>query len=300
MLKIEYTSTALRGEDCQEKVEAAKQFCEERGAEFGVQVHNTADKEEVLKVVALDLPLSFHAPVMGDYLLNLAAEDFSPAVESMKTNVEWMRKLGVNKAVFHAFMMIDPPIPAFGRGRPFMESFKKLFRTELALPDSTNNRDFYDIPEYHERFPRVIERLGWFREKYPDLTFLVENDYPVSSCGLVFPEHLEKIPGPLCLDVAHAWASANIHDRPYMEMIDGFLATGRVEMVHLHASPFMPGSPKETWSDGHKPLSIPNAMELPRVITACRAHEIENFILEVIDASVEDIQIFFKMWQNAE
>ena len=65
-MKLEYSSIALKGNDYQEKIKEARAFCEKNEVEFGIQMHNTANLDEVELLSKENVPLSFHAPIGGN------------------------------------------------------------------------------------------------------------------------------------------------------------------------------------------------------------------------------------------
>ena len=129
---IEYSSTALIGKDASAIVAKAQDACRQHGFTFGVQVHNVAPLAQVENLPSLGIPFTVHAPILSEFMINLAAEDSKAAFDSADTTVGWMRKLGASLAVFHGFIMTDEPIPAFNQERPFDECFRKAFRKELV------------------------------------------------------------------------------------------------------------------------------------------------------------------------
>ncbi|MFA6292443.1 MAG: hypothetical protein WC637_11710, partial [Victivallales bacterium] len=143
--------------------------------------------------------------------------------------------------------------------------------------------------EYRIRIARVSERLAVLRREYPDLTFLLENDFPGYGSGSIFAEHMVNMKNPICLDSSHLWASSYIFDRDFHAEAEAFLKSGLVGMVHLHASPYTSATPKARWSDGHLPLTIENSMDLPRFIQLCDKYGVSHFILEINGVSKADI-----------
>ncbi len=294
-VKIEYTSLALAGEDWRGRLQEGLDACHEHGFSFGIQIHNSDSEENLGKLSSLGIQLSFHAPVLSDWQINLAAENPAPAMESISRTASLMRRFSVKKAVFHGFNMTDNPIPAFGRGRGYEESFAATKRPELCIgPGSAICSDFFSSDEYRTRNKRVGERLVNIRSGFPGLKFLVENDFPCYGAGSIFAEHLAWMGNPICLDSSHLWASSFIFDRDFHVEAEKFLKSGLVEMVHLHASKFTPEIPKEKWADGHLPLNTENQMNLPALIKLCHKHSATNFILEINDVSRRDIDFIAK------
>lgn len=287
--RVEYTSVALTGENWRSLVDEGIVACERHGFEFGIQIHNTATEPQIDEIAAIGVNMSFHAPVLCECQINLASEDPEPSLSAFAKTAGLMRSLNVKQAVFHGFNMTDNPIPSFGRGRDYREAFISVYRKELSLPDSAICNDFFRTEEYRVRSLRVFERLAVIRREYPDLTFLLENDFPAYGAGSIFAEQVVKMKNPICLDSSHLWASSFIFDRDFHEESEAFLKSGLVGMVHLHASPYTAATPKARWSDGHMPLSTKNCMDLPRFIRLCDKYGVSTFILEINGVSRSDI-----------
>ena len=62
-------------------------------------------------------------------------------------------------------------------------------------------------------------------------------------------------------------------------------------MIHLHASVCNADTPKESFHDGHKILSTPNTMDLPRFVRSCARYGVRHFVLEIFDSTLEDLEL---------
>ncbi len=287
--RVEYTSVALTGENWRNLVDEGIVACEQHGFEFGIQIHNTATETQIREISALGLKMSFHAPVLDEFQINLASEDPALSAMSFARTAGLMRGLNVKEAVFHGFNMTDHAIPSFGRGRDYEVAFAASLREELSMPGSTICNDFFGSEEYRVRSLRVSQRLAEIRRDYSDLVFLLENDFPAYGAGSVFAEHMVKMGNPICVDSSHLWASCFIFDRDFHAETEAFLKSGLVGMVHLHASVYTSATPKAEWSDGHMPLNTENRMELPRFIRLCEKYGVSTFILEINGVGKADI-----------
>lgn len=287
--RIEYTSVALTGDSWRKLVEEGIEACERHGFEFGIQIHNTATESQIREIAAMGVKMSFHAPILDECQINLASEDPEPSIKTFAKTAGLMRSFNVRQAVFHGFNMTDNPIPSFGRGRDYKDAFASICRKELSLPGSAICSDFFSTGEYRIRNARVSERLAAIRREYPELSFLIENDFPAYGAGSIFAEHIVKMENPICLDSSHLWASSFVFDRDFHAETESFLRSGLVDMVHLHASPYTSAIPKARWSDGHMPLNTENSMELPHFIRLCDKYGVSHFILEINGVSKSDI-----------
>ncbi|MFA6568316.1 MAG: hypothetical protein WCS96_08910 [Victivallales bacterium] len=297
---LDVTSSAFIGDTGYGNLLECRKACKEHGFTFGIQLHNSATSEEIERIVGFGVPMSAHAPLLSEYAVNLAAEDAGLSLIELRRNAEIMRRHKMTRAVFHGFMMTDLPVPAFGRGRSYDECLGLIFRPEMSIDGKSRIcGDFLDTEEYAIRRERVKQRLELVRHEFPDLLFCIENDFPAyGSANLFAGDSAASFGHPACLDACHLWTAAFIYDRDFHHEALEFLNRCDVQMVHLHASPFTPGTPKTEWGDGHQPLSIPNLQDLPRFVRNCRDAGARHFVLEIIKATPDDIHAFAGMWDS--
>jgi hypothetical protein len=293
---LDFTSSPFKKADGDANLASCREAAENYGFEFGVQLHNTASADEVDKLAAAGVRLSAHAPLVADYAINLAAKSFEPALKLIKENSELFRKLGIKETVFHGFGMTDELIPMFGQGLSYDECMQKIFRPELSLDGHSRIcSDFTNTAEFKERQLRVKERLAYIREKFSDILWCIENDFPAYGSANMLSESVIFLDSPACLDSAHLWTSSFIFDRDFHEETQRILDSGLVKMVHVHASLYTDMIPKAEWSDGHLPLSTDNSMNLPRFVRACRDAGVRHFVLEIPSGDSNDIHAFAEM-----
>ena len=294
-LRLELSSPAFRDTERRETILArSRELCDRCGVEFGVQLHNTCTFDEIKFFSEHAVPMSAHAPVEQPYNWNFAAADMSPIWRAVDENIAYLRKLGVTRMVFHGFFMTDAAIPAFGHGKSFWECMKTVLRPELMRWDGIMlNGDFTSRPEYLERRDRVKANLATLREKYPDLTICVENDFPAVGEGDMLPRDLVYYGHPLCLDTGHLWIAARLFAVDFVTAAREMIASGQVKMMHLHASKYDDSYPDERWSDGHLTLATPNAvnMHLREIVREAVAAGLRHIVLEIPAGTEEDIRI---------
>ncbi len=300
---VEITSTAL-GRDCrlsEKRLVEFQEAAQECGVEFGVQVHNTEKSSRVEFFRQSGLRMSVHAPIAGRFMLNLGSRDGVPGLDALRLNAEFMRRYGIDKAVFHGFWMLDKPIPNFGHGLKYHEIFAGQIRSDLFYNDQTvNNRNFCDEPEYLERRELVNNRLAQIRDQYPDLTFCLETDFPCFGAASMLGSELVKFGHPLCLDTSHFWVTANLFDLDFNDECAKLFASKHVAMVHLHASPFTRRiSTADRWNDGHQSLATLNDMNLPQVVADGKRNGVKHWVLEIPRGTPDDLKLFAEMWHNA-
>ena len=293
--RLDFTSTAFRAPDSRERIlKNSRELCEKHGVEFGVQLHNTCTYEEIKFFIANAVPLSAHAPVEQPYNWNFAAADMKPIWKAVDENIAYLRKLGVSRMVFHGFFMTDTAIPAFGHGKSFWECMKTVLRPELMRWEGIMlNGDFTVLPEYKERQKRVKDNLTVLRERYPDLTICLENDFPAVGEGDMIPRDMVGYGHPLCLDTGHLWIAARLFKLDFVAAANEMIASGNVGMMHLHASTYDDSYPDERWSDGHLTLAHPNAanMHLREIVRNAVDAGLRHIVLEIPAGTEEDIRI---------
>ena len=299
-VRIDISSTMFREADHRERLAGIKNACGECGIELGVQLHNTSPADEIALSVETGLPLTAHIPLLSEWQINLSTAELGPALESLETSAALMRRHGITEAVVHGFVMTDLPIPTFGRGRSYDDAMSAIYRPELSLPDSRLCCDFFSTDEFAERRGLTRENLRKAAVLFPDLRLYIENDFPCYGAGNLLAECAALLDNDMCLDTSHLWATAFIYDRDFMAEAEEFLRTGRVRMVHLHASSYTPATPKLQWGDGHLPLTTPNQMRLPELVSRCRRAGVNHYVLEIRRASADDIYCFNAMWNQSE
>lgn len=289
-LLVEITSTAFKGENGKANLEACQEKAASLGFDFGVQLHNTASREEIEQLRRSGVALSAHAPLNCAFNWNLAAESVEKTFKSVEENVCLFREAGIRRSVFHGFFMTDKMVPAFGHGRSYDDCMNEIRRDELLRPGCRLNADFFETPEFQMRQERVRERIAEIAKRYSDICFCLETDFPAYGAGNVLPESLTALNCPICLDTGHLWCSCFLFQRDFYEAVDCLLESGRVEMLHFHASRWNDSIPVEKWGDGHLPLGYqPCAMDLSRVAGNSVKAGVRHIVLEIVQGSPADL-----------
>jgi len=290
-LVIDITSTALAKCGADKWMRQAAELAEQHGAILGVQVHNSARQPELERAVACGFPLSFHSPVMGKYMMNFAAENADVSWAMAAEQADLMKKHLVSRSVFHAALMTDKPIYAFGHGMSYHECMMQANRPELLRnAPAPFIRDYTDTDEYSMRLERLKNNLAELKKRYPEFLWCVENDFPGHVAGVLRGRDLAYLEHAVCFDTGHMWAASKMLDLDFYEEFNTALASGYVKMIHLHASKYTFDMPHENWGDGHLPLNHKTAMDIPYIIRRCRECNVRHIVLEIGDASLEDVK----------
>ncbi len=309
-IRVELTSTSFwKAENHHDFVAECKKVCNDANIDFGVQIHNMAARDEIDNLLTLDIPLSFHAPLLSEYQMNLASESIEYAMDSFEKTVKIIRSIKANNkphnndyniAVFHGFNMTDLPIHCFTDVDSFFRVMQSSYRKEYSYNDTPICTDFFSTDEFKERQQRVVERQQFLIEKYPDIEFVIENDLPIFSAGDLLVDCFKNYPMNFCLDSSHLWFSSYLYKKDFITEAENFLKTNQVKMVHLHASKYTEKDPIEEWSDGHLPLTTECQMPVKEFATKCLEYDVKHFVLEVRHGRVSDIKEFIKYLKDYE
>lgn len=290
-MRVEMSSQAFRENDWEEKLKECRSQAEKYGWEFGVQLHNTTQEEQIWALAKSGIKLSAHAPLNQMRNWNLAAEDVEETFREIGENVLLLEKLKIDKSVFHGAYMSNGTPEAFGHGKTYFECMGPFFQKELSIDGkSFLNKDFTSVPEFARRMENLKGNLARLRKEFPSVTFALENDFPAfSSCNMFFTD-MVKLGHPLCLDTGHLWIATHLADRSFHE--EGEIAgkSGHLVMSHFHSSMWTSAFPKTAWRDGHLPLNAPNReMDLPRLAKTLKKHGLAHFVLEIGSGTKEDL-----------
>ena len=289
---IDISSINFHTPQKEQLLEAFQRKADALGINMGVQLHNDENGETIDFLHRRNVPLSGHSPLLEKYNWNFAAEDISPVWQGVENNVKLFEKLGITRSCFHGFYMSDRMVEAFGHGKSYGECMAPLFRDELTLiPGNCRNRDFTQCDEYLMRRERVKKNLHELKRRFPQILWAIETDFPAFGAGSMLPEDMNYLDFPLCIDTGHFWCICALFDLDFHAETEKFLKGGNVEMVHLHASVCNADTPKESFHDGHKILSTPNTMDLPRFVRSCARYGVRHFVLEIFDSTLEDLEL---------
>lgn len=299
MLKIDLTSAVLKNHEVWNRTSLteAAEMVSAYGAELGFQIHNSAAQSEIDAAQASGLPLSFHAPVRGEWVMNFAAEDSAPAWNMAAEQVDLMKKYAVKRAVFHGGLMTDIPIKSFGHGMTFHECMAQANRKDLLRDDkSFFVRDYTSEDEFFMRRERLKKNLQLLKTRYPDFIWCVENDFPAHTTLMLRGRDLAYLEHEVCMDTGHLWASSKMLDLDFYEEAEIALNSGNVQMVHLHASRYTFDMPHHQWGDGHLPLLYPGDIDIKRVVRMCRQSKVPHIVLEIGSATLDDVKILLRYY----
>jgi len=202
-----------------------------------------------------------------------------------------MRQYNVKRAVFHAALMTDQVVYAFGHGMTYQECMRQVERPELQRGNGcVFSSNYTGCEEYLMRRERLKENLKKLRQKYPQFCWCVENDFPAFVAGVLRGEDLVALEHEVCFDTGHMWATCKMLDLDFYREMHTVLESGRAGMIHLHSSRYTFDMPHHLWGDGHLPLNHPTTMDVAQIIRCCRQNKLKHIVLEIADASPDDIK----------
>ncbi len=293
-LKLDISSTLLEKNDCP-WLQDAVALADENKVRLGIQMHNSSGRPALDKAAESGLPLSFHSAVLGKYMFNFASEDPALSWQMIDEQYKLMQQYNVCRTVFHCFLMTDIPVKAFGHGLSYVECMLEAGRSELRRNEnSIFVSDFTHTDEFLMRRERVRGNLQILQKKYGEFHWCVENDFPAFTSGMLRGEDLAYIRHEICFDTGHMWAACKMLGLDFFSELDTALASGRVEMVHLHASRYAMDTPHDQFGDGHLPLTYPGVIDLKKVVQKCRKAGVGHFVLECGDITLDDIKLFLQ------
>ena len=106
-IKIELSTACFTNKDYFKKIEECKNFIEEKGYRFGIQLHNAVTKEMYDELKSLRVEFSVHAPVLSPYLLNIANDAFEEIDNGFRKTAKIMEDLKAKITMFHGFFMTE-------------------------------------------------------------------------------------------------------------------------------------------------------------------------------------------------
>lgn len=297
-MKIELSTMCFYHGDVLAKIKRCRNLIESHGFEFGIQLHNSITNDLYNKIKGLDAKFTIHAPVLSEYFINLANNDFHTILAAFQNTAYIMQSLQTNVALFHGFFMTHKPI----RNDP--ANYNKVLRD--AIDDKYRLKDtrvmdpkFLKTEEFQNYQNTVKKNMMQLRESYPSYTLCIENDFPGIGNGNQTPAHLIYLDCPIWLDIGHLWASAILNKFDFYVGLDEICKQCQVIGVHLNTNRTpLNWNLKYPDGDTHSNFSREYDMNMDKIISILKKNQITHFTIEVIDGDVEDIRFFIEAYQS--
>lgn len=297
-IRIELSTMCFYHGNTLAKIKPCRKLIESYGFEFGIQLHNSITKELYNKIKGLDVKFSIHAPILSDYFINLANNDFDTILTNFKNTAYIMQSLHSNIVLFHGFFMTQKPIkndPAnYGKVlRDAIDNKYRLNDTRVMDPKFLETEEFRS---YQNTVKKNMKRL---RDQYPSYILCIENDFPGIGNGNQTPAHLIYLDCPIWIDVGHLWASATLNKFNFYTGLDTICKRCRVVGVHLNTNRTpLNWNFKSPYGDTHSHFSRKYDMNMDKIISILKKNQINHFTIEVIDGDLEDITFFIQTYQE--
>lgn len=297
-MKIELSTMCFYHGDTLAKIKRCRNLIESHGFEFGIQLHNSVTKDLYNTIKGLDVQFTIHAPVLSDYFINLANNDFNTILATFQNTASIMQSLQSNVVLFHGFFMTQRPIrndPA-NYGKALCDAIDNKYRlnnTRVMDPKFLKTEEFRN---YQNTVKKNIKQL---RERYPSYILCIENDFPGIGNGNQTPEHMIYLGCPIWLDTGHLWASAILNKFDFYMGLDMVCKQCQVIGVHLNTN-ITPLNWNLEYPDGdtHSHFSEEYDMDMNKIICILKKNQITHFTIEVIDGDIEDVNFLIEAYQS--
>mgnify|MGYP001560611239 FL=1 len=297
-IKIELSTMCFYHGDTLAKIKRCKDLIESNGFVFGIQLHNSVTRDLFDRLKVLNIDFSVHAPVLSDYFINLANDNFDAILSGFQNTCYIMEMLKSKIALFHGFFMTQKPIkndPA-NYGNVLREAINNKYRlndTRVMDPKFLETEEFRN---YQNTVKRNMKQL---RERYPSYILCIENDFPGIGNGNQSPEHLIYLDCPVWLDTGHLWSSAILNKFDFYTALDMICMQCQVIGVHLNTNRTpINWNLKSPDGDTHSHFSRGYDMDMDKIIGILKANHISHFTIEVVDGDAEDVNFLIETYQS--
>lgn len=294
MLRIEYSTMCFNQSDYREKITSARDFVHKQGFQFGIQIHNSIDRELFEKVLEFkdELSISVHSPIFAKYFLNLASADFRTIKESFDDCTRYLIDLGTDILFFHGFFMTDKPIVHD------MKNYRRTIRAAIGDAYCLNNSfvmdpgifDTEDFLRYKEIFRNNLSKVTTM---YRDFTVALENDFPLIGGGLQRPSEIHQLIDNLWFDLGHFWCASLVHGFDFQQESAKILDEKSIVGYHLNHNLSGRDTPKDKIKDSHTHFYLESEMNLKPIVRRIFEKNSGVMVLEILDGDVHDLEVLF-------
>jgi hypothetical protein len=294
MTRIEYSSMSLSSDNFSTKIQDAQSFLKKEGFEFGIQLHNSIDKEmfSCLAPLKNDIPFSIHNPVFSPYFINIASDNYQQTKELAVKCLPYLDDFSTDIFFFHGFFMTNEPIVHD------MKNYRRTMRKSIGDTFCLNNSfimnpDFYSTDiffKYKENFSKNFAQL---KKDIPDRTITLENDFVGIGSGLQRPAEIHECIDSLWFDLGHFWCASLLHGFDFHEEAFKIIETKNIAGVHINHNLSTNKMEKENIRDSHTHLYTKSEMNLAPIIRKLLEKNVDIITLEIVDANIEDLKVLF-------
>jgi len=294
--RVEYSTMCLSVNNYREKIEEAARFVESQGYSFGIQLHNSINRElyDCLLPLSKDYSFSIHSPLFSEYFLNLASTDYSFTKSILDKCKEYLPQINTDILFFHGFFMTD------NRIIQDMKNYRKAIRQGVGDRYCLNKSFIMDpaffstdtFLKYKETFKTNFSRL---KENYKNELFLIalENDFVGIGSGLQRPQEIHELIDNLWFDLGHFWTSSILHKFDFQEEAMRLIESKNIAGVHLNHNLIKRGSAPELIADSHEHFYRPSEMNLRPLVRKLFEKNTGIITLEIVDGDIDDLKQLF-------
>ncbi len=291
-MRIECSSMFFTVDNVKNKIGEIRNFIENQGFEFGIQLHNSIghDLYNALQPYRHDIRFSVHSPVFAKYFVNLASPHYDLAHTIVLDCDQLTAYWGSDLIFFHGFFMADTPIAHDMKN--YRRVMKQCIGTEYALNSSfIMNPAMFTTDQYFQFKSRFSDNFSRLKADFPHKIISLENDFPGMGSGLQRPEEIHGLIENLWFDLGHFWCSSLLHSFDFQEASFRIIDEKKLTGVHLNHNLCTHETPLERLGDSHTHFYHHSDMNLKPVIRKLIDKGVNSLTLEIIDGDIDDVRI---------
>jgi len=280
------------------KILEAKNFVERNGFEFGIQLHNSINKELFDKLFEFknEIKFSIHSPIFSKYFINLASNDYDFYTEIIKNSIKYLDIFNTKILFFHGFFMTESPI--LHDMKNYRKTMSNSVDKKYCLNDSfIMNPAYFQTEEYINYKSTFIKNYNRLKNDFCNYIVTLENDFVGIGSGLQRWQEIIELIDNLWFDLGHFWCASLVHDFDFYEKSFEIIEKKNIVGVHINHNIMTKRDKKEEIKDSHSHLYERSSQNLKPIIRKLFEKEISIFTLEILDGDLEDIKILLD-WLN--
>lgn len=297
-MKIEYSTVCFSLENYRKKIDETQELLEREGYAFGIQLHNSINKEiyDAMSVYRHYIPFTVHSPVFSDFFINLSSSDVQLSQTVLQRCHALTGEWNTDIIFFHGFFMTETPIVHD------MKNYRSTMQSSIGETFSLSNSfimnpDIFKTDLYTRYKMMFTKNLKRVVELFPDKIISLENDFPGIGSGLQRPAEIIELIDNLWFDLGHFWCASLLHGFNFHEEAYRIIDQKKIVGVHLNHNLIRKGASPESICDSHAHFYKESEMNLAPVVRRLAGSGIDSLTLEIIDGDIEDVKILLD-WLN--
>ena len=289
---IEYSSMCLNEYNYKEKIIEAKDFVEKNGFEFGIQLHNSIDKNLFNKLLEFknEIKFSIHSPILSKYFINLASKNYDFYKNIISDNIKYLDLFDTRVLFFHGLFMTEKPI------LHDMKNYRKTMADSIDSKYCLNssfimNPEYFKTEEYQKYKDIFVVNYNKIIKDFSNYIVAIENDFVGIGSGLQRFEEIIELIENLWFDLGHFWCASLVHDFDFYEKSFEIIEKKSIIGVHINHNLMSKKDKKEDIKDSHSHLYIETSQNLKPLVRKLYEKKVNIFTLEILDGDINDIKI---------